>query len=255
MAFAGLYLWPLMNHWNQGELWGYSTTRSLMASVNMIGWPVALLALLGMLLSLQERTAQNWYWMTCALGWGAATVVLPRVVVYHPEYVFPFALSVMVIAGCAIGDIYEFLATRSKLIGATWIAIACLGSLPSVASHYVDGSRTDMRTAARYVQKNWSAGDRVTGPAMGLFLHYAPGCEPAIPLTFSDQVSQLEKLAAGPGRLWIVLKSGRAGLSEQVGRWLGKHCSHELKVCGQRFDYYESVVDVFLYTPREDVKR
>ena len=68
MAFAGLYLWPLMNHWNQGELWGYSTTRSLMASVNMIGWPVALLALLGMLLSLQERTAQNWYWMTCALG-------------------------------------------------------------------------------------------------------------------------------------------------------------------------------------------
>ena len=119
-------------------------------------------------------------------------------------------------------------------------------NLPSLASHYVDGSRPDMRTAARYVEKNWQPGDRVAGFSMGLFGHYVPHCDPRIPLP-ADARETLESLAAGKGRLWIVLQSARGGLSEDLRRWLGTRCSHELTVQRKRFDFPEYTVDVFLH--------
>jgi len=171
--FFGIYIRPLLLGWNSGETWGYGIAHSAFASVNMVGWPVALLAAVGFLLLLRERNAQNWYWITCSFGWAAATVVFPLLVAYHPEYVFPLAISVMVLAGCAIGTIYEHLRSKSALIGAAWVGLACLGSLPSLASHYMDGGRSDLRTAAQYVKTIGKAGDRVTGFSMGLFGYYA----------------------------------------------------------------------------------
>jgi hypothetical protein len=250
--FFWMYLKPLLTGWNKGAAWGYGIFHSVLGSVNMVGWPVALLSALGFLLLLYERKAQNWYWITCTLGWAAATVGFPLIVAHKPEYVFPLAISVVVLAGCAIGTVYEALRTRSALVGAAWVGLACLGNLPSLASHYMDGSRPDMRTAAEYVRRNWQAGDRVTGFAMGLFRHYAQGCEPAIPLAPTRAVEELNKLADGKGRVWVVVESYRAGLPEDTRRWLGAHCSDELKVRRTRFDYADYSVDVFLYTPAAD---
>jgi uncharacterized membrane protein len=249
IGFFAVYLRPLMQGWNEGSAWGYSVTHSVVASVNMLGWPVALLAALGFLLLLQERTAQNWYWVTCALGCGVVTVALPRLVVYQPSYVFPFALGVMVLAGCAIGVLYEYLRHRNLALAFAWTALACMMNLPSLASHYVDGSRVDIRTAAQYVKKNWKLNDCVTGHSMGLFGYYAEGCQPAIPLSRAEPIPKLEELVSRQKRLWVVLQSSRSGLAEDVRRWLGTHCSHELKVRRTRFDYADYAVDVFLYTP------
>jgi hypothetical protein len=103
-----------------------------------------------------------------------------------------------------------------------------------------------MRTAARYVKDNWLAGDRVAGFSLGLFCHYADESHPVIPLSGSSAVAQLQKLADGRGRVWIVLKSNRSGLPDDLQRWLGTRCSHELKVRRTRFDYADYCVDVFL---------
>jgi hypothetical protein len=245
-GFSVVYVWPLMRGWNQGETWGYSISHSILASVNMIGWPVFLLAVLGGLYMLRERNGENWYWITCALGWGAASVALPRVVSYQPAYAFPFALSVLVLAGCATGVLYERLREKGVWLASAGVILVCVMNLPSLASHYVDGSRSDMRTAASYVEANWLLGDRVTGFSMGLFGHYAPHCSPRIPLPF-DSIPKLEELSADSGRLWIVVQSTRGGLREDLRRWLGTHCSHELKVQRKRFDYPEYSVDVYLH--------
>jgi hypothetical protein len=252
VIFYGVYLKPLVSGWNSGATWRYSSIHSLFASLNMIGWPVILLATFGFLLMCKERNGQNWYWIVCVLGWLGATVGLPLLVSYHPGYVFPLAITVMVLAGSAIGTIYGHLRVRGFVIAATWVALASLSNLPSLASHYVDGSRPDMRSAADYVKRNWRNGDRIAGFAIGLFAHYAQGYGPFIPLSSTDAIQKLDQLANGTGRVWIVMQSGRSGLPEELRRWLGAHSTYELKVRHTRFDYADYSVEVYLYTPSRD---
>jgi hypothetical protein len=246
--FGLFYIRPLASGWNSEEGWGYSTLHSLEASVNSVGWPVFLLAGLGILLLLRDRSAQNWYWVVCALGWGAASAILPRVVVYHPGYAFPLASSVFVVAACAIGTIYDYLRTRGALIGAAWMVVACLSSLPGVVSHYQDGSRHDIRTAAEYVKKHARAGDRVAGHYMAWFAYYAGDCPAKICLQ-CDLARELEVCARDDKRLWVVVQSCRDGLPAGLERFLGAPFAHELTVRRTRFDYAEYRVDVFLFTP------
>jgi len=245
-VFLAAYARPLLHGWNQGESWGYSPLHALVGSIAMIGWPIALLAVVGFALMLWERTAQNWYWLTCFLGWGVASLALPLVVVYHDEYVFPLVLGSIVVAGYAISVIYELLLHRSPVAAWAWIGLICLANLPGLASHYVDGSRRDERSAAAYVREHWLPGDRVTGYAMGLFRFYSRGCcEPQIPLS-TTSVPQLERLGAESGRLWIVLENTRWGLDPPTQRWLFDCAVHKLSVGGRRFDEAEFKVEVYL---------
>jgi len=250
-AFGLLYLKPLMGGWNASESWGYGSLHSLMASVNVLGWPVALLGVLGMLLLMRERDAQSWYWVVCALGWVLASVLLPRFMVYHPAYVFPLAPAMIVVAACAIGTVHDRLRTKGAFVAAAWVGLACMATLPSLASHYKDGSRDDIRTPAQYIAKNWRSGDRVTGYAMGGFRHYAPGYEPAIPFA-ADPLETIHELLKDNQRVWIIVQSYRGGLPPDLEHYLGTHCSHELRVRRGRFDYADYCVDVFLFTPRSE---
>lgn len=252
-GFFLFYLSPLIHGWNPGATWGYSVTHSILASINMISWPISLLAAIGLILMIHERSAQNWYWVVCAFGWIAATMVFPLYVSYHPSYVFPLAFSGIVLAGFTIGEIYKFLRQRSVLIGAVWVGLACLLNLPSLVSHYADGSRPDMRTAANYVKSHWQAGDRVAGTAMGRFRYYAQGYAPTIPLApGAAAIPKLKDLINSQGRLWIVLESQRGGIPEELDRWLQNNTIHQVRVQQRRFDYQENTMDVFLYTPSVD---
>lgn len=239
---------PLMRGWNQGETWGYSTAHAVLGAVVMIGWPVVLLTAIGTLLMFSERNAQNWYWITCLFGFATGTIVFPSVTAFHMAYLFPLALAVLVVAGFAIGTIYTRLREKSMAAAVAWLGLACLVNLPTLVSHYVDGSRWDLRSAAQFIKKNWTPGDRVTGSSMGTFRYYASGCcEPIIPQSLAA-VPQLKELTKTPGRLWIVVQYGRGGLPEDTQRWLFDNCAKKLQVRGKRFDYHEHTVDVFLFT-------
>lgn len=244
-----LHILPLLKGWNGHETWGYSVTHALLASVVMIGWPLALVSIVGLALMVSERTPQGYYWAVCYLGWLGATVALPLVIPYHAEYVFPLVLGALVAAAYAIVVIYELLKKRAALAAYAWLGLSCLCNLPALASHYVDGSRWNVRDAAAYVRKNWVSGDRVAGDALGLFRYYGAGCcEPAIPIA-PGSISELTRLVADGGRLWIVLESTRSGLDPDVQRWLFDCAVHKLSVGGRRFDDAQFSVEVYLARP------
>src|SRR5262249_37189039 len=92
------YILPLVRGWNRGEEWGFSNAHSILASISQLGWPVALLALLGVVAALRRRGEQDGYWLVWAGLWAVATVLMPFVVAYHPGYVFPLTLGVLVFA-------------------------------------------------------------------------------------------------------------------------------------------------------------
>lgn len=247
-VFYVAYLRPLLAGWNSDAQWGYTSTRALLSAVNMLSWPVALLSGAGFVLLAAERTRENGYWVAVALGWLGAAAVLPRVVAFHPAYVVPFALGALVPAGHAVGRIYTALRPSSAFPAWACSALACCGSVPSLISHERDGSRPDLRTAAQYVAANRLPGDRVVAAEADVVTYYLNSPEVVIGVTGPDIADRLTELAKAPGRMWIVLPSGRAGLPPPLLAWLGHNCTHELRVRKTRFDYLDYCVDVYLHT-------
>jgi len=250
VLFIGHVL-PLARGWNSSESWGFSLSHAVMASVSQLGWPVALLALVGAVSLWKRGSAQDGYWLAWAVIWGIGTLLLPFAVTYHPGYVFPLALGAIVLAAQAVAQIYEALHAHHAPAAYAWLGAATIFNLPSLVSHYQDGSRFDFRAPAQHVSKNWQPGDRVASASPRLLKHYAAeGIDP-IGLKGTDPVPRLEKLAREQGRLWIVFPSPRGGMPESLQKWLGKHCQKRLIVCKKRFDYYENVTEVYLFEPRE----
>ena len=245
LLFGAIVLAPLARGWNAGETWGYSLGHTILSSVNMVGWPVAILSATGLLFMAWRRGAQDLYWMTAFAGWVLATLVLPKLVAYHPGYVFPLALGALVPAAIAIDRFAEALRPQGRRLALACVALLCLLNLPGVASYYVDGSRPDWRTAAQFVQKRWRPPDRVTSFAQAFIRYYAPECTPVIPLPLDQPVASLERLVSQPGRLWVVLSSSRVGLEPDLKTWLRHRCSCESEFVKTRYDYSENRVEVY----------
>jgi hypothetical protein len=52
-----------------------------------------------------------------------------------------------------------------------------LANVPVLISHYLDGSRGDFRSAARYVQAHWAQGDVIYSDQYPVLQHYLPGVQ------------------------------------------------------------------------------
>jgi hypothetical protein len=242
------YLLPLGRGWNDSEMFGYSVRQSVLSTVCLLGWPVVLLAGLGLLTFLRRREVDA-YWLSWASVSAALVVVLPLAVVYHPEYGFLFSLGLLVPAGRGVAVIYERLREHNRLAGWAWLGAACLLNLPSLASHYIDGSRLDFRVTARYVASHARQGDRVSSFSPRVFRHYAPqGLEVKGLVPFHEQ-GAVERLTGGAERLWIVVFSQRGGKEKELEDWLGRHCSLHFVHRPRRFDYYENTTEVYLFYP------
>jgi 4-amino-4-deoxy-L-arabinose transferase-like glycosyltransferase len=242
------YLRPLLGRWNEGDTWGVGSLHSVMAAVYQLGWPVALLAGLGALMIVHQRSAGGWYWLSWAGLWAAAAALLPLFVVYNSYYVFPLALAAVVLAGWAAGQVFEQLSRQSRMIAWTWAIVVVAFHLPGLLSHYSDGSRPDYRTAARFIAEHWQPGDQVAAIAPGALRHYADICRQAHSMDSADTVDDLRRFSSTARRLWIVIPIQRSGKPESLRQWLSAHCVQELEIRRPRFDYREFAVEVFLYT-------
>ena len=257
--FAG-YLWPLLRGWNENNPYGYSVLSSIKSCVGMLGVPVVLLGVVGGLMALRRKSAQNWYWLTCGLGCIAAIVVFPLLVVHRPAYIFPMSLGVFVLAGVLIGAVFEALAKTSLATAAAWLVAASILDPRGLVSYYADGctssyGRFPMREAARYVETHWRPGDSVATFSTGLVRYYAPECQPVFPLSPTRPVPRLEELAGGGRRVWVVTCNETAhGLHGDFRDWLGRHGRHELTIEPSRLDHDSRCVQVFLVS-REEVSR
>ena len=243
--FTG-YLMPIYRSWNAGSGWGYGPVQAALSSVVQLGLPVTVLAMLGGLFAIHERSAQGCYWIIWAGLWLTVCLFLPRMMVYQPSYAFAFAPPVCVLAGLAVARIYEALRPVSSLAATAWFCLVFLLNAPSVVSHFIDGSRHDFRSAAQYVEAHFRKSARIAATSPALLSYYAPICHDAIPLTSWQPLPDLEAAATLPGRLWIVLGSSRNGKGEPLTHWLAEHAQLQAQYRKTRFDYYEYDVEVYL---------
>jgi hypothetical protein len=262
-AGAAIYLGytrPLLTGWNSSESWSYSPAKSLVASVYKLGWPVALLAGLGVVVALVQRSETDWYWLTWGSVWLVGCLAFPLLLRHHPAYSFPLTLGVLVLASRGVCHIQDRLAESPRtdeqswpgLAGLAWVAVACLLNLPSLASHYQDGSCSNYRDAARYVREHWQDGDRVLATAPALLGHYLGTSTLPEALELYDtptSLKQLQQHTQQPGRVWIVVNHGRANRPLGLLDWLGKHCSRQLDLSVARLDAFEYTTTVYLYDP------
>jgi hypothetical protein len=247
VAFV-IWLLPLARSWNEGATFGSTPARSVLTATSLLGWPVAVLAGLGICLMARNPTPTDAYWLAWTACLALGVMTLPVVLVYHSEYTFLFAFAALVPAGKAVARIGDLLRLRSPAMRIAWLAAACLFSLPSLLSHYVDGSRHDFRAPAEYVSAHWQPGDRVSSFSPHVFRHYAPELPDVISLP--DDPTHLGRLAQR-GRLWIVVWSQRGGKPERLEAWLTAHCRLCFAHRPHRFDYYDNNTEVYLLNPRD----
>jgi hypothetical protein len=238
--------------WNAGGGWGYGMLHSIMGAVLQIGWPNALLALLGAADVVATRDGEGVYWLTWAGVWAASTVVLPLMVVYHPAYTFPLTLGVFLLAGRAVGKVFELIRIQSLATACVWFGVACLLQAPDIASYYMDGSRYDYRSAAQWVSDNWQPGDRIAAVSPGLLSRYLKAPKPITGLRTTDPFLGDETEAGREGRVWIVVPVGRTGLVPAMRKWLDAHCRRVGLIQQHRYDYYEYAVEIYLRPAGED---
>jgi hypothetical protein len=248
-AYLVGHVLPLADGWNAAAHWGYGSAHSLAAAVNQLGWPVVALALLGAAWAFRRGGAQGGYWLTWGAVWLGASVTLPLVVTYQPAYTFPLGLAVIVLAGWAVGRIFEALRPFGLGLAAGWLAVACTFTLPGVVSYYQDGSRFDERTAAAFLAGRWRPGDRVASEQPEGLVYYAPQCDAVVPLTPGDPLPDLRHLDPTAARHWIVLCTGRSGHPADLGQWLAEHCTLRCEVRRRRLDYFDYAVEVFELNP------
>ncbi len=252
-----LYLVPLGRGWNPRTNIGSGVSAHLLlATVNKIGFPVAMLAPLGAVALLQQRPAQGRYWIAFAAAPFALSLLLPLVVAYHPDYAFPSCTAVVVLSGYAIGSVFELLHARAPAAARVWFVVACLLNLPGVLSYFKDGNRHDFRTAARLMEPRVRPDDRLSGIDFLVLTHYSPSIARLRQVDLGssgvEPLVQMREMTGQPGRVWFVFARGRAGLPEDLRAWLGRNCRHEIEVRNTRLDYRDWAVDVFLWDPAPD---
>jgi hypothetical protein len=242
------YVLPLARNWNATADWGDSPAAALVGTVNRIGWPVVLLALLGAVTTLADSKPANWYWLGCFLALWIVVCLAPLRMVYSARYSLPLALPVFVLAGHAIATIYTLLCTRSRLAAVAWVAASLSLDVPSLLSYYADGSRPDFRGGIQYVVAHWQPGDCVCylGGRKHALDYYASANVPNYSL-INDPVTKLKELTRTNSRVWVVSPNYRSGPTRDVDRWLYSRFSRETHLEKRRYDYYSYIVDVFLY--------
>lgn len=239
---------PLAGNMSKAEFWSPSSLYGVQSAILLIGWPVFLFAILGAVRMLNRRTSTDLFWLGGMVLWGLQTLVLPAVLPYHADYLFPLALVMLVPAAVAIELVASALVQNSKLLALTFVLVACLLPLPSVASHYSDGSRYDFRRACDFVTDQSLPTDRYAGYNCTVLNRYLP--RHAENINSPEALVKLQEMRSQPGRIWIVLTRGRNPLPEDLAVWLREHTTLKKQFRKQRFDYHDYVVDVYLDTGR-----
>jgi hypothetical protein len=144
-AIYFLYLRPILAGWVSGGTGGTSPIVSFVAQAGIV--PIAL-AGVGAVIALRDRRLHAWLALLCL---SLSFVVLAPFVfgAWNPRYGLFFMVPVWLLAAAGVEVIA--LSLVSNWHRAVWLGVVVLMGLPKFASHFIDGSRHDFRTAASIV--------------------------------------------------------------------------------------------------------
>jgi hypothetical protein len=143
------YLRPLISGWASGNTGGTQPLVSMVAQVGIV--PLAL-ALFGSVVAVgQERRWTAAAWWTVLFVFACAFVAASPWIVgnWNPRYAVFFMIPVWVMAAFGSATVAERLASGPARMA--WLLVVALMLAPKLASHFVDGSRHDLRAAAALV--------------------------------------------------------------------------------------------------------
>jgi hypothetical protein len=134
------------------------------------------------------------------------------------------------------------------------VAIVLAEAAPRILSHYRDGSRLDLRGAARYVRDHLQESDVVLSDQQWTAAHYLPEISVGEFTRDPAELSvQLRSARAGnpQGRLWIiatVLRRGGFSSSDLAGatEWVRGQCRLRLALGVSRLDFKFNQVQVYI---------
>jgi 4-amino-4-deoxy-L-arabinose transferase-like glycosyltransferase len=150
----------------------------------------------------------------------------------------------------------QTLRPRGLVTGAV-VGMLVLANVPVLISHYLDGSRGDFRSAARYVQAHWAEGDVIYSDQYPVLQHYLPGAEvfgmtrDPINLERALREARQERPEAA---LWTVaLVAPRGGFRThslpRVSSWLFANCRLAAAYGVPRLDFRQNEVQVYRCPP------
>src|SRR5262249_23181910 len=145
---------------------------------------------------------------------------------YHPAYSFPFAVIPLTLAGFVIGECGRLAASHAgNATAMIFVGACCLLDLPSLVSHYVDGSRHDYRSAASFVASVRAPNEQIYAFSPSNLGFYEKAFSDARALDPNNLVVELNQIARDDKPAWLVLPTGRRGRYIAVDNWLNYHAS------------------------------
>jgi 4-amino-4-deoxy-L-arabinose transferase-like glycosyltransferase len=259
LVSVGLAMWtfgPRAIEW--GEVQGWGRAPKLEGLAFNVGWSVALLSLVGWVLSWRSEDPTERMWAMVAVMVVAACVFVPFVTAFRPDYVFPSALVFFLLASRVLTEVYEALSTKSRVAAMGVVVAVVLFPLPSFASYYQDGDRQDYRSAAAFINKHLQPGDLVAADTPGALEYYldVPVQTAGRPSTTAAQtVATLSELASTGRRVWYVCRFAREEPSPEVDRWFWQNALRMLRIKRKRFDYHENILDVYLFNATAETRK
>jgi hypothetical protein len=142
------YLRPLLTGWMSGDTGGTPSLVSFVAQVGIV--PVAL-AVFGSVATITRAELRAFHWWLALLVLSLVFVATTPWTLgnWNPRYGLFFMVPVWVMGAVGSAAIAEALA--SSTLSVAWLVAVCVLLMPKLASHFVDGSRHDLRTAAHIV--------------------------------------------------------------------------------------------------------
>ena len=248
---CGLGLWAF-GSWlspSQGRL-DYSVSHSLMGLSYNLGLGVVVLSMTAWLLAWRKGDASERMWAAVAAVVSVVTVVVPRFLVFRPDYVFPATVVFFLLASRTLTRAFEDLKSQSRVLAYGLVVAFFAVPLPSFLSYYQDGDRHDYRAAAALIKEHLCPGDVIAADTPMALEYYLNVPVTGVVRPVADPqacIEALQKLSASGNRVWYVCRYTRDEPAPDADRWLWEHAVRMRRFKQKRFDYHENALDVYLF--------
>jgi 4-amino-4-deoxy-L-arabinose transferase-like glycosyltransferase len=217
-----------------------------------LGIQVAFLSVIGLaLLWREDRGIAIFLLLMTAIPFVivVALATLGRAV--EERYLIPSLGAYFVLAARPVAELDSALQRVRPRLAPLALVAALVPFLPGVVSHYRDGDRHDMRSAAKFVRERMSPTDLIVAEAHRLFAWYAGYREyevlEAPPEPSRPKIAKkVQKYSSGA--LWVVIPDEfehSPGPEGEFARWTVQHCQLVAEFHTPRYDYHQNSLRVF----------